>query len=547
MRADSRANSPGSKNKEVLTKTLKKEIFAKSVKDSLQSRADVPDSGLSRKSPKSKSGPSDALSAAGQKIKFSLKQAEKPRFATLDAIIPRIKKKIRECIAVGAELQTNYNLSQSEKMISEYESFRFQNLLFLNELVEGFAFKGSHPESTKFVLKFLLDVQRQSDLRRLSCQEVFFLEYFLVNRYFKVLRNKVLRLIEKSARFQEFLRVWGFAPLLETLGEKEMGFGCVAYKRTVALWKENSNAEETHSAIFNKGFSAEIASLLGFCEPRKLYESFAVRFYNLIQALIAKFIVSRFGNSQLIFDEVECIDKDISELLDMLLGAWSTVRRQAGPDPRSGDLERGVRGFAEQLASVFPREPRSTLFDLIKYIKFREMREYLERKKKSKFVRYRRNDEKIKKIYKHIMIRVYSDFKDNRPESNSNSPLPRFGFKPGERDGSQRNLEPEAKGELGKRKSLSGEARQENKVGFSTFWLIEENRQQTRFAGQGPGDLPPNGKARGRQAEPGEPDSGPKEQTAVLQQLFSRDGAGRGPSHQQLLRPAEADSGEPAV
>ena len=50
------------------------------------------------------------------------------------------------------------------------------------------------------------------------------------------------------------------------------------------------------------------------------------------------------------------------------------------------------------------------------------MREYVERKKKSKFTRFRRNDEKIKKVYKHIMMKIYLDYKEQEMESSAMIP-----------------------------------------------------------------------------------------------------------------------------
>lgn len=373
----------------------------------------------------------------------------KTELVNLDQVVPRIRQKMRECMSVGLALQVNYNLEQSEKMISQYESFRFQNLSFLKKLVDDFEFRGDYPDSTRFVLKLLLDIQTAADLDRLSPKELYFLEYFLVNRYFKVLRNKVLLIIQQSGVFGAFLGAWGLTGGRGARGLRDSDFGWISHKRAIALWSDGRAQTPLNSQIFEDGFSVEICRLLRNNESQKLFEAFATRFYDLIQLLIVKFIVNRFGNTQLIFDEVECIEKDISELVLLVMDTWSAIRRD------SADLRLGADSFATRLRELFPGEPRQIYLDLIKYIKFREMREYLERKKKSKFVRYRRNDEKIKKIYKHIMIHVYTDFKSAR--GGPLAPTP-----------------PLSQPELGKRRSLSGEDQSRQKVHTS-----DEKRRQS--------------------------------------------------------------------
>lgn len=475
---DSSENSRKSKKRDILTKTRKKRPIAENPSESISDQLRLLKSETEQAKPKKRPIKRGLKTQLNPKSTSPVKTPNKPDFANLDKLIPQIKRKLRDCMSIGVNQQANYNLEQSEKMISQYESFRFQNLSFLKKLVDDFSFGGSYPHSNQFILKFLLDIQTPADLAQLSAKELYFLEYFLVNRYFKVLRNKVLGIIQESASFGKFLAIWGFVERGNINEPRDLDFGWISHKKAILLWSDKKSRGRADSVIFDDGFSAEIVDYLKKGQSQKLFESFAVRFYDLIQLLIVKFIVNRFGNTQLIFDEVECIEKDISELLFMVMDAWSIVKSAAGDAPELADLGPMVDSFCRRLRRLFPGQPRQIYLDLIKYIKFREMREYLERKKKSKFVRYRRNDEKIKKIYKHIMIRVYTDFKKSQPSIKKSqseilrvtSPNPDSVFPtkpPCNRLPSTPHLTsniPQTKLQLGKRATLSGDTPNQQKV-----------------------------------------------------------------------------------
>jgi hypothetical protein len=150
------------------------------------------------------------------------------------------------------------------------------------------------------------------------------------------------------------------------------------------------------------------------------------------------------------------------------MNVFSSTKKNLTEDVPNEEKLKKIDLLFNQLQSLFKEDPKSIYLDLIKYIKFREMREYLERKKKSKFVRYRRNDEKIKKIYKHLMLHIYTNFKENELETSSNFSLNQINLKLDPKSKSKPEIRMEPVIKLGK-KSLDIESN-ENKV--NTFYCF---------------------------------------------------------------------------
>jgi hypothetical protein len=228
------------------------------------------------------------------------------------------------------------------------------------------------------------------------------------------------------------------------------------------LWNDNQNKTQFDVKIFDENFKFKILDYLQNKKSKNLLESFFLRFCRLVELLIVKLLVNRFKNTQLIFDEVECIDNDICEILEMVCDLFSSVKASLDKCTSDESKIKKMDCLFDQLQELFGDCSGNVYLDLIKYIKFREMREYLERKKKSKFVRYRRNDEKIKKIYKNVMLNIYTNFKENELETNSNFSQNYFNLNLENK--SKRNEEEDFSIKLGKKSRDFPNLNRENKV-----------------------------------------------------------------------------------
>jgi hypothetical protein len=339
------------------------------------------------------------------------KEREESQF-NLNDILLKISNKINDSMLIKKIEQISCTMNKSNQMILEYETFKSQNIKFLESLVTNYEYSGPYKKLIEFILKFLLDMQTETDLNYLSSKELYFLEYFLVNRYFKHLKNKIIDQIHKNNKFKNFIIKWGFNVDNESDPNFFANINLGSYQESIIHWAQFDEDPNHQGSFFNTYISKKIFKYFDTPHKNQLLNGFMFIFNRIIQMQILKFLVSRFKNTQLIFDEVECIESDILQIMFIVIDSFTILGEQIKLIQDKTKRVIIIKSFIFKVMKLFKFESNSSILTFTKYIKFREMREYVERKKKSKFIRHRRNDEKIKKVYKHIMMKMYSDFKE---------------------------------------------------------------------------------------------------------------------------------------
>lgn len=299
---------------------------------------------------------------------------------------------------------------RSNEMILEYEAFHQRNISHFKNLVDEFGFARESNRFSKLILKFLLDILDRQDLAQMDPKESYLLQNFFVNRFFRGTKTQILATIEKSAIFKKFSSAWNFTSknLRMKINSPVSVLEQMSYSFSINLWYSTSCSLQ-RSQIFDDNF----LSLLVHSGPddlRNLYKETCVRLHRLAFFLIFKIIVVRFNKTQVVYDEIESLEKEVCSIVEHVLALLLELRnngRQMPLEKRKLVCSR-VLG---QLNTQFRCGQVEDFSSMAQYIKFREMREYLERKRKSKFVRPRRNDEKLKKIYKNLLKTMLEHYK----------------------------------------------------------------------------------------------------------------------------------------
>ena len=345
------------------------------------------------------------------------------QFSELVNIFPEICQKIKECLKTQKHQSMSCSIKQSEKMIHEYEGFRFKNLNFLQNLTKKLEYSGNYKTLLQFVLKFLFDLQKKDDITRLSSKEIYFLEYFLVNRYFKILKNRIIKKIQNEKDFKGFVNLCK-SKMNESspIQSESICISTICYEQSIIKWFDHENIKKVDLLLFDTNLADSLKETLNEGDSAKILKSFIFLLNQIVQILIIKFLVFRFQNSRLIFDEVECIEDDITEIICMILKVFSILKRRFIAQPNDPENKTFIESVCAQIQKLFIYETNKSILEFTRYIKFREMREYVGSKKKSKFTRFRRNDEKIKKVYKHIMMKIYLDYKEQEMQSSAMIP-----------------------------------------------------------------------------------------------------------------------------
>jgi hypothetical protein len=310
------------------------------------------------------------------------------------------------------------NISQNNEMILEYERFHKQNKRYLAKLIEEFK---STRQSSKFsilILKFLLDILTEEDMTKIESKECYLLNNFFINRFFRGLKTQILAKIEQTEIFKKFSSLWNLTPKNNNDRSK-----CslsileqMSYSFSINLWYSTTNTFDK-----NQIFDYQFVSL--FMESsrdnfKNIFKEICVRIHRLIYFLIFKIIIIRFNKTQVVYDEIECVEEAVCQIVEKVIAIMIELK----DSENQTDFERQKKicfKVFSKLNQKFVCGNKNDLMTMTKYIKFREMREYLGRKKKSKFVRPRRNDEKLKKIYKNLLKTMLENFKQNNIQNFS--------------------------------------------------------------------------------------------------------------------------------
>ena len=130
----------------------------------------------------------------------------------------------------------------------------------------------------------------------------------------------------------------------------------------------------------------------------------------VITHLIFNLISERFLKSEEVYDELEDLGNKISSIFISFLNIILLVKKS------SLNLNKNIKKQFFQLMFIkfeyiLKFKNKIKFYHILKYLKFREIREYIGRKHKSKFIKPKRNDEKILKIFKNLMKNLFLEYK----------------------------------------------------------------------------------------------------------------------------------------
>lgn len=317
---------------------------------------------------------------------------------------------LKEAFDLKTSPKLKCSAAQSNQMILEYEAFHKRNVCNFRNLVKEFGFSRESNGFSQLILKFLLDILHRDDLARMTAKESYLLQNFFVNRFFRGIKSHILANIEKSAIFKQFGSEWNFTPKnpCMRINSPVSILEQMSYSHSINLWY-STGCSLDKTRIFDERFLRSFAQA-GPEDLRNLYKAACVRLHRLTFFLIFKTIVMRFNKTQVVYDEIESLEREVCGVVEHVLATLLELQK-TGPNftPEKRKLVCS-RVFA-QLNAKFRCGQVDDFRSMVQYIKFREMREYLQRKRKSKFVRPRRNDEKLKKIYKNLLKTMLERYK----------------------------------------------------------------------------------------------------------------------------------------
>lgn len=323
-------------------------------------------------------------------------------------------RKVDACLKVEDVISSSSLSSNCKTMRDQYDHFVESNSGNLMELYNHYRPLADGCSLKEFVMKFLLDIQIEIDLKKVPMNKILYLEKFFIDRYFKVLKNKIfVRVIEKDL-IKNLLKIFVPASQMECLNSLEFSvnkINQIYYEFIVKCWKNKSNDNSNCPSILNLE-SLKIFKNLEFSEKalKDFYETVCIIIHRIASFLIIRLVSQRFFRMKRVFDHIERLEIPIFEIIQESLNVISLSRKNLKENP--GNLY-SFNQTMNKLNQKFFSDSRLDLFLITKYVKYREMREYLGRKRKSEFIKPRRNDEKLKKVYKRIMKHSISKFKLN--------------------------------------------------------------------------------------------------------------------------------------
>lgn len=336
---------------------------------------------------------------------------EEDRLEVLESedLLPEIKKRVEACCAAIPEYKESWLTSNSKIMKNDYEYFKKNYFDRLSQVLVEYSLKNKAPKLQQFIMKFLLDIQSESDVRELSKKDTVFLQKFIVDRYFKLLKQKILTSLEQNGVFQILLKSIAKKPKNFKLEFSVSQMNKLTYSHFRELFNQNRDSGFFSGEFFNatkldKLFDARTSA-------EQLNDSLGQFYFDInrfLSFLIIKLISARYQRAGYVFNDIEHIDEDVVFIVAKFVRILVNLSEQnLSKKARIMKLEH----LTQSLNSMFYCWNNQMYFLITQYTKNREMREYMDRKRKSQFIKPRRNDEKLKKIYKRIMKNMLADFK----------------------------------------------------------------------------------------------------------------------------------------
>lgn len=328
--------------------------------------------------------------------------------------VEHIKSLVDICSTDWTKVKVAGSNEKSNQMSFAYEKFRLKNLGAIENLSLKMDMPFKNRAVIKFIFKFLLDILNEQDFDNLNSKEAFFILTFYANRYFRAAKFQLFVQIERLATFSKLFKFneTNYFPkrrddkkIQNTHLEKEI------LNFSSKLWFRDSH-DFAASRFFDDHFIQVFTSLNPDTFPR-FASTCAVYLYRFICYFFLKIVADRFCRNKLVYDEIEYFGDRLLILVDQLLMLLEDLKQRLLSKGDTG----GIAGIFGKLNEVFKFDESHMIHMLTRYLKQREMREYLQRKKKSKFTRPKRNDEKLKKIYKNVMQSMLNDFKRQMDES----------------------------------------------------------------------------------------------------------------------------------
>ena len=294
-------------------------------------------------------------------------------------------------------LQFKCNQGQSNEMIIEYETFKKRNIQQLKNLDNEFFNSKQSSKFSGLILKFLLDILTKNDLKNINAKESYLFQGFLVNRFFRGIKTRIFKKIEKTKSFQDMTSMWNFPYNKEpqNISSSISILERISYTFSINLWYSSSSLM-SKTKIFDKHFITSFKELKSK-NLRNLYRETCIKIHRLTCFLILKIIVTRFNKTQVVYDDIECLEDNVCLIIEKFITSLLYLKSGEISNKTQEDEQPIDKTFI-LFNRMFETGDENDFYSMTRYIKFREMREYLGRKKKSRFVRNRRNDKKLKKI-----------------------------------------------------------------------------------------------------------------------------------------------------
>jgi hypothetical protein len=331
-------------------------------------------------------------------------------------LVSNIKKKINSCSQVSDKANQCWINKESNDMNNNYNSFKKNNFDQLVGVLLKYFIDNKADKLSQFIMKFLLDIQSKSDVETLNPYEILILEKFLIDRYFKLLRQKIIDSLMKNGIFKSFLESCQFHSKEYKIQFSISKMNEFIYQKYIEIFISKNFFQNTSFNIFNEAFEKIFNNPV--TNSKNLFE-FLKNFYfeinHLISFLIIKLISQRFESVGFVFNDIELIHNDIVFLISSIVQILENLNKDSTTNDKKLIF---FQKISKMLKPIFEKQDSKMYFVIIKYIKYREMREYMGRKRKSEFVKPRRNDEKLKKIYKRIMKTLFSDFKKSHHDED---------------------------------------------------------------------------------------------------------------------------------
>ena len=321
---------------------------------------------------------------------------------------------------------------KTQNLWADYQDFRAKH----KSQFEMVAIEGAQNDPLKeVVLRFLVDVLSRKDLDKLNGSQLLALEKFTFDRYFKFLKSRIFRAFEKKRVFIDFTNnIREKLGFVFAKGEKALDFKEI-YKHYTS-YLADMNGDNTLLFGFNLNlFQTDFIEICkNIFQASSNLNIFLGRFSAILMVFLVKslfyLIAKRFTSSKCRFAEIENL-----ETLALRIGASFMVtaslslegffrERKTLSNEDSGRLSNLFKELEANLGligQICEWDQRDALFSVIEYIKQRDLRESLTRKKKASFTKPKRNDEKLKKVYKQLMRRMNTKFMNEFECASKNS------------------------------------------------------------------------------------------------------------------------------